>query len=436
MNRRRTGGTEPPCSVEVMYEVANLGLSFGTALTRSGIFRVTESFVMEVLADPDVNARFVASDSYASEIQLARYDRSVNGRLGERLVTAWDNGVSSLEESIALVDRLTAADERDPAAARLRAEVALLNRTARPRSIAGSVDVYHSLRQPLASRDRVPARVRIATIHDMVPSLFPEVTEERFVAFHEAVLRSIDVERDWVMCISESTRRDFIGITRMAEDRIFVVPLAASPLVFRPEEDALRLKAVLARHGVGDGRYVLSLSTLEPRKNLTRLISAFARIVTRPGLKHVRLVLVGALGWKPEALLETIRTVGLPSDRLVLLGHVPDEDLGALLTGASAFAYPSLYEGFGLPVLEAMQCGAPVITSNTSSLPEVVGDAALSVDPTDEDALVQAMTDALLNSDLAAELRRRGVERAKTFTWRRTVDEAVAAYGEMLAQAE
>jgi len=422
--------------VDVMYEVANLGLSFGTALTRSGIFRVTESFVMEVLAHPDVNARFVASDSYASEIQLARYDRSVNGRLGERRVTAWDSGVSSLAESIGMMDRLMVGDERDPATARLRAEVALVNRMARPRSIAGSVDVYHSMRQPLASRDRVPARVRVATIHDMVPSLYPDVTDERFVTFHEAVLSSIDVERDWVMCISESTRRDFIGITGMAEDRIFVVPLAASPLVFRPEEDELRLKAVLAGHGITHGRFVLSLCTLEPRKNLARLVRAFAAMVADPALNDVRLALIGALGWKTESLLETIRTVGLPSDRLMLLGHVPDEDLGALLTGASVFAYPSLYEGFGLPVLEAMQCGAPVVTSNTSSLPEVVGDAALCVDPTDEDALVQAMTDALLNSDLAAELRRRGVERAKAFTWRRTVDEAVAAYGGMLAQAE
>jgi len=436
MNWRRTRGTEPPRSVDVMYEVANLGLSFGTALTRSGIFRVTESFVMEVLAHPDVNACFVASDSYASEVQLARYDRSVNERLGERRVTAWDNGVSSLEESIALVDRLTAADERDPATARLRAEVALLNRTARPRSIAGPVDVYHSMRQPLASRDRVPARVRIATIHDMVPSLFPDVTEERFVAFHEAVLRSIDVERDWVMCVSESARRDFTGITGMAADRTFVVPLAASPQIFRPEDDAARLESVLARHGITHGRFVLSLCTLEPRKNLARLVRAFAAMVADPALNDVRLALIGALGWKTESLLETIRTVGLPSDRLMLLGHVPDEDLGALLTGASVFTYPSLYEGFGLPVLEAMQCGAPVVTSNTSSLPEVVGDAALCVDPTDEDALVQAMTDALLNSDLAAELRRRGVERAKAFTWRRTVDEAVAAYGGMLAQAE
>jgi glycosyltransferase involved in cell wall biosynthesis len=415
-----------------MYEVGNLGLAFGTALTRSGIFRVTESFVMEALTHPRVNARFVATDSYVSEVQLARYDRSVNGRLGERRVTAWGGGASSLEESMNLVDRLLETDERDPATARLRAEVALLNRTARPRSIDGRVDVYHSIRQPLAGPDRVPARVRIATIHDMVPSLYPDVTEERFVAFHDAVLRSIDVERDWVICPSESTRRDVTSVIGMAPDRIFVMSLAASPLIFRPEEDETRLESVLARYGIADGRYVLSLSTLEPRKNLPRLVTAFSSLAANPALGDVRLVLVGALGWKTDSLLETIRRVGLPSDRLVLPGHVPDEDLPALLSGASVFVYPSLYEGFGLPVLEAMQCGAPVVTSNTSSLPEVVGDAAVSIDPTDEDALAQAMTDVLLNAELAAGLRRRGRERAKTFTWRRTVDAAVSAYDRML----
>jgi glycosyltransferase involved in cell wall biosynthesis len=421
--------------MDVMFEVANLGLSFGTALTRSGIFRVTESFAMEALAHPDVNARFVATDSYVSEVQLARYDRSVNGRLGERRVSAWDSGTSSLEETIDLMERLLATDERDSAHARLRAEVGLLNRMARPRPIGDPVDIYHSIRQPLAARDRVPARVRVATIHDMVPSLHPEVTEERFVAFHDAVVRSIDVDRDWVMCISESTRRDFVDLTGMAPERTFVVPLAASSRIFRPEEDEARLQTVLARHGIADRRYVLSVSTLEPRKNLPRLIAAFSGLAANPGLGDVRLVLVGALGWKSEPLLEAIRAAGLSSDRLMLLGHVPDEDLSALLTRASVFAYPSLYEGFGLPVLEAMQCGAPVVTSITSSLPEVVGDAAITVDPTDTGALAQAMTDVLLNPTLAAELRCRGLERAKRFTWRRTVEAAVAAYDAMLRQS-
>jgi glycosyltransferase involved in cell wall biosynthesis len=117
-----------------------------------------------------------------------------------------------------------------------------------------------------------------------------------------------------------------------------------------------------------------------------------------------------------------------------MLGHVPDEDLGALLTGASVFAYPSLYEGFGLPPLEAMQCGTPVITSNVSSLPEVVGDAAITVNPADDTAIARALTDVLVNAELAADLRRRGLERAKAFTWARTVSEAFAIYAELLAR--
>jgi glycosyltransferase involved in cell wall biosynthesis len=332
------------------------------------------------------------------------------------------------------MDRLLAAEESDPATARLRAEVALLNRMARPRRIDDPVDVYHSIRQPLASPDRIRARVRVASIHDMVPSLFPEVTEERFVTFHDSVLRSIDVDRDWVMCVSESTKTDLISVTGMTDERIFVVPLAASPEVFHPEEDAVRLASVLGRFGLVDRRYVLSLSTLEPRKNLTRLVSAFAAVAANADLCDVCLVLVGAVGWKSEPLMEAIRASRLPSERLMMLGHVPDEDLSALLTGASVFAYPSLYEGFGLPPLEAMQCGAPVVTSNRSSLPEVVGDAAICIDPTSEHAIAQAITDVLLKPELAAELRRRGPERAKMFTWRRTVDETVAAYGKMLAR--
>jgi glycosyltransferase involved in cell wall biosynthesis len=416
-----------------VYEVANLGLSFGTALTRSGIFRVTESFTAEARSRPNVNVRFVATDSYASEIQLARYDRYSGGQLGDRLLSVWQTSELA-DDSINLMDRLLAAHEHDPATAKLRAEVGLLNRLARPRPMAGPVDVYHSLRQPLASRDRIPARVRIATLHDMVPSLFPEVTEERFVSFHNAVLRSIDLERDWVMCVSESTRRDFVSLTGMAAERTFVVPLAASTRVFRPENDTERLQTVLTHYGIAEQPYVLSVCTLEPRKNLTRLVKSFATIATNPDLKDVRLVLVGAVGWKSEPLLASIRTAGVPSNRVAMLGHVPDEDLGALLTGASVFAYPSLYEGFGLPPLEAMQCGTPVITSNVSSLPEVVGDAAITVNPADETAIARALTDVLVNAELAADLRRRGLERAKAFTWARTVSEAFAIYAELLAR--
>ena len=421
--------------MNVLYDVGNLGLAFGTALTRSGIFRVTESFAMEAMAHPDIRARFTATDSYVSEIQLARYDRSKGGTMGDRRLFAWSSGGTSLDESMTLLDRLFDAGDDAPGAARLRAEVGLLNRMARPAPIHGEFDVYHSLRQPLVDRGRVVARARMVLLHDMIPSLFPNVTEERFISLHDAVLRSIDFERDWMMCCAESTRRDISEVTGMAPDRIFVVPLAASSRIFRPAEDPALLRSVRDRYGIGSNRYILSVCTLEPRKNLTRLVSAFAALTAIPELKDVRLVLVGALGWKAGPLLEKIRTLALPEERLLMTGHVPDEDLGPLLTGAAVFAYPSLYEGFGLPVLEAMQCGTPVVTSRTSSLPEVVGDAAITIEPTDEDALAQALMDVLQRSELAESLRHRGMERARAFTWRRTVDQTVDAYRTMLSRS-
>jgi glycosyltransferase involved in cell wall biosynthesis len=420
--------------MDVLYDVGNLGLSFGTELTRTGIFRVTESIVQAVLAHPDVNACFAALDSYLSEIQLARYDRSMRGLLGDRRVSAWAHRATSISESIGLVDRLLdGSDKTDAARRRLSAELQLLNRTAVQQRVAGTFDVYHSLRQPLAAADRVQARLRVVTIQDMVPSLFPEVTEDRFIALHDGVLRSIDVERDWVICPSASTRADIVEITGMPDERIFVTPLAAAPDVFRPEDDEARRRAVLTRHGIQDGRYVLSLCTLEPRKNLSRLVNAFAAIAGEARNSDLRLVLVGAVGWKSEPLFERIRALGLTSERLVLPGYVPDEDLSALYSGAAIFVYPSLYEGFGLPVLEAMQCGTAVITSSTSSMPEVVGDAALTIDPLDEAALSQAMQDTLDDPGLAGRLRRAGLERARSFTWQRTLDDTLRAYTSMLS---
>lgn len=421
--------------MDVFYDVANLGIAFGTELTRTGIFRATESFVKEALSHPALNARFAAMDSYASEIQLARYDRSVHGRLGNRRVSAWTNDSTTELDSIDLVDRLFAASTApgaSPQLARLRAEIGLLNRTARARTVTGDFDIYHSWRQPLVG-DRVRARARVVTIYDMVPFLFPQLSEERFVALHNAVQRSIDHERDWVICNSLATRADISEITGMADDRIFSVPLAASPTIFRPERDAERIRSVLVRHGIADRRYVLSLCTLEPRKNLTRLVNAFSAMADAANYRDVQLVLVGSVGWKASELFERIEAHRLSPAQLVLPGFVPDEELSALYSGASLFVYPSLHEGFGLPVLEAMQCGTPVITSNTSSLPEVVGESAIMIDPRDEEALSQAIREVLDDSALANRLARSGLERAQLFTWRRTVEETLIAYRRMLA---
>ena len=418
--------------MDVLYDVTNLGLAFGTELTRTGIFRATEGCVRAALTHPGVTPRFAAMESYAGEVQLARFDRSTGGLLGDRLVPAWV-GHGTLATSVELVDRLLGAGETSAEGKRLSAELRLLNRTARPRPLPQVFDVYHSLRQALVPQDRVAARARVVTIHDMIPFLFPDLTEERFVAQHRAIVDSIDRERDWIICNSTCTKADFCGMTAMSPERVFVTPFAAAHEVFHPEDDPLRIASVLGRHGIGSRPYLLSLCTLEPRKNLARLVRAFFAMVADQRWPEVLLVLVGPTGWKADALFASLDERPGSRARVVLTGYVPDEDLSALYSGARAFVFPSLYEGFGLPALEAMQCGVPVIASRTSSLPEVVGDDALTVDPTDEDALAQAMLELLSDAERARELGRRGLERSKQFSWARTVEETVRAYRVMLA---
>jgi glycosyltransferase involved in cell wall biosynthesis len=189
---------------------------------------------------------------------------------------------------------------------------------------------------------------------------------------------------------------------------------------------------VKARYVNPAGEYLLSICTLEPRKNLVHLLRCFHRLLQEKPAA-LRLVLVGPTGWKTDPVFALLQEHPDLRARVVLAGYVPDADLAALYSGARGFVYPSLYEGFGLPVLEAMQCGTPVITSDSSSLPEVVGDTSLLVPPTDADALSDALLRLVTDDGLVADLGRRGLERSALFSWDRTAEETVRAYAAMLS---
>ncbi|MHB9091611.1 MAG: glycosyltransferase family 4 protein, partial [Chloroflexota bacterium] len=182
--------------------------------------------------------------------------------------------------------------------------------------------------------------------------------------------------------------------------------------------------AVRERFGL-DKPFILTVGTLEPRKNIVRLLEAFAA-VRRTGLSTC-LVHVGPRGWLYEEVYARVNQLEL-GNSVRFLGRVPIDDLVGLYNAAAVFAYPSLYEGFGLPPLEAMACGCPVVTSNTSSLPEVVGDAGLTVDPLSVPQLVDAISTVLVDRSLADDLRHRGLARGKTFSWERCARETVAVY--------
>ena len=212
-----------------------------------------------------------------------------------------------------------------------------------------------------------------------------------------------------VLVLSESVRQDIIETYGISPERVTTIPIAA-PAHFRPVTDEKELGR--ARHSYGIvGDYILSVGSIQPRKNLTRLASAYARLrCERPKGKLPKLVIVGKQAWLYDETLRAIEKSGI-GDLTVLTGYVPETDLPALYSGAICFVYPSYFEGFGLPPLEAMKCGTPVIAGNRTSMPEVVGEAGLLVDPFDETAIASAIACLIDNSDLRAELRVKGLKR-------------------------
>ena len=197
-------------------------------------------------------------------------------------------------------------------------------------------------------------------------------------------------------------------------------------------EEIARVKSV---YGVpAAARYFLSVNTLEPRKNMELALRCFAAIVEEANIDDLYFVLVGTRGWDFSSILSAIARSRVAAERVLIAGYVPDQHLSALYSGATAFVYPSHYEGFGLPPLEAMQCGTPVISSNSSSLPEVVGDAGIMVDPHDEAALSDAMLTLYRQPDIREALAKRSLERAARFSWARYTNAVVESYEAALSR--
>jgi glycosyltransferase involved in cell wall biosynthesis len=287
------------------------------------------------------------------------------------------------------------------------------------------IDVYHGTSFRLWAEGSAGS---VVTIHDLALRRFPQFSKRLFGERWSIHKTRKTLERaSRIIADSENTAKDLSEFYRVAREKIRVIYLGVGEefLASPPSES---LEAVRSRYTI-PGDYLLFLGGADPRKNLERLLEAFSILLKN--VPALTLVATGGMGRRAGEMFDRISRLGIGKNVLIT-GHVPAPDLRSLYRGARLFVYPSLYEGFGMPVLEAMASGVPVVTSNTASVPEVAGDAACLVDPCDIAALAEAMRRVLMDEDFAARLRARGLERVKAFSWEKTARETLSVYHEVM----
>jgi glycosyltransferase involved in cell wall biosynthesis len=284
----------------------------------------------------------------------------------------------------------------------------------------GAVDVFHTTNHLLAHFGQ--ART-VFTLHDLIFLRYPQyhLPYNRWYLTWAMprFLRAANV----IVTPSECSKRDAIEFYGLPEEKIKMIHEAPAP-IFQPVTDPAALNRVRQKYHLPP-KFILHVATIEPRKNLSRLLEAFGSLLG--DWPELKLVLVGKKGWLYESFFQKLQTLGL-QECVILPGYVDEGDLPSFYQLAELFVFPSLYEGFGLGPLEAMACGVPVLSSNSSSLPEVVGEAGIMFDPTDTAALVAALRRVLSDDELRADLRQRALVQAKKFSWQKTVDELELIY--------
>lgn len=283
------------------------------------------------------------------------------------------------------------------------------------------VEVYHATDHHIPLLRDTPV---VATVMDAIPLVHPDWASSRLRWLKNHVFKKSAQWCDEVITISEFSKQDIAEHFAVPEERISVTPLGVNPDFFNVKAVA-EVQSVLARHGIGQGAFIF-VGTLQPRKNVRRIIEAHRRLPTSVRAEH-RLVIIGRYGWGDKTLVDDLLKLQAENAGY-WLNDVNNDDLLALLQSAVALVYPSLYEGFGLPVLEGFASGIPVISSCTTSVPEVAGDAALLVNPLSVDDIAEAMLQVVEDRELAADLTRRGLARAREFTWARCAQQTLNVY--------
>jgi glycosyltransferase involved in cell wall biosynthesis len=349
--------------------------------------------LIRALAKADINAQLVI---FAQKKSPALIDLPVESSIEWRIVKDMSPG-----------SRMIWEQSRLPA---------LVNNT--------NLDLLHSLHY---TRPLRLSCASVVTFHDMTFFLFPQLHTRARRLFFPTVMRTSARQADAIITVSESTRQDAIRLLSIDPGKVFTTQLGVDP-TFRPINDIGEMDDVAAKYDLHEN-FILYLGTIEPRKNLPVLIRAFRQLVDS-GSKH-KLVLVGKYGWMYKEVLDLVDDLDL-ENMVRFTGYIPQEELPLVYNLASLFVYPTKYEGFGLPALEAMACGVPVITTKIASLPEIVGDAGILIPSNNIEELFNAMSRVLEDQALREKLTSDGQLRAKKFSWERTAQLTWQVYQQVM----
>ena len=287
------------------------------------------------------------------------------------------------------------------------------------------IDIYHGVcnfELPLRKVCRY-----VVTIHDLVPLFFPRLVPWKHRLFFRLFMKPVARTADIIITDSEHSKHDIVRYLKVPEEKIRVIYLGYTPRQAQEQLSVPKSRDVLKKYGIARP-YLLFVGILEPKKNLARLLDAFALLRHMPATDdRMQLVIAGDKGWAYEHLNQYAKNLHI-EQHVVFTGYVSEEELAALYKGAEVFVFPSIYEGFGLPVIEAMTYGVPVVTSQRSSLPEIAGEAGILVDPEKPEAIRDGIAAVLVNTEKAAAMREKGQQQARKFSWRRTAERTYQAY--------
>lgn len=290
----------------------------------------------------------------------------------------------------------------------------------------GKVELYHATDFVLPPT--LPRTKTILTVHDLSFVRVPDAASHSLKRYLDEVVPRSVKQAGHIIADSQATKDDLMALYAVPEEKVTVLLSGVEPR-YAPQKDATQLLTIRSKYKIGNSPYLFTIGTIQPRKNFSRVIQAL-KILRDTGY-HLDLVIAGGKGWLEDEMYKTLAATKL-HDHVHLIGFADDKDIATLYSGAEAVVFPSLYEGFGFPVLEGMACGTPVVTSNVSSLPEVAGDAAIMVNPYDVEAIVDAIRRVLDDGELRASMIERGFAQAAKFTWENSAKELLQIYRNQL----